>query len=160
MEYDHSARYKAEHNAYVLDVPQGSKVDRLEVVSLLASFQKLLKLALTDVVVVLVAHRVMANVERQTDSLSRILHVASALDDVFGSDIEGSWTIFLLEVTAEVALMVILPFDNAANLIHKFCRRNALPRLVHSSLIGAFERGVTVVVEKTTTGVAGLGSTF
>ena len=102
----------------------------------------------------------MANVERQADSLSRILHVTSTLDDVFGSDVEGSRTVFLLEVTAKVALMIVLPFDDAADLINKFGRRDTLPRLVHCALIGAFQRGVAVVVKKTATGVAGLDSTF
>jgi hypothetical protein len=131
-------------------------VDRLEVVSLSPSFKKLIQLPLTDVIVVLIAHGVITNVEYQADSLSRILHVTSALYYVFRGDIEGSRTVFLLEITAKVSLMIVLPFNDTIDLIYKFCSRYALPRLVHCALIGAFERGIAVVVEKTATGVAGL----
>ena len=114
-------------------------MDRLEVVGLLASFQKLLKLPLTNVIVVLVSHCVVANVECQAYSLSSILHVTSTLDDIFRGDIKSSRTSFLLEAPTEVALMVIFPFYKPTDLIYEFCRRNALPRLVHCALIGAFE---------------------
>lgn len=156
MEHNHDTRHKAKYDAYVLDVSQGRKVDRLEVVSLPSSFKKLIELSLTDVIVILIAHGVLTNVKCQADSLSRILHVTSALDYVFGSNIKCSRTVFLLEITTKVSLMIVLPFNDAADLIYKFCSRYALPRLVHCALIGAFERGIAVVVEKTAAGVAGL----
>jgi hypothetical protein len=91
-------------------------------VVLLASFPELLDFALTHVIVVLVTHGVVAYVECQADGLRRILHVTSALDDVFWRDVEGGRTVFLFKATSEVALMIILPLDDSVDLIDEFSR--------------------------------------
>ena len=90
---------------------------------------------MTNVIAVLVTHSVVAYIKRQADGLSRILHVASALDDVFRRDIEGGMTVFLFEATSEVALMIVLPLDDSVYLVNKFSRRDALARLVHRTLV-------------------------
>ena len=78
-------------------------------VSFCASTQKLLPSVLATIVV-LVAHGVRADVERQADGLSGMLHIAASLNDVFRGYSEGSRTVLLLKASCEVALMVVLPF--------------------------------------------------
>ena len=63
---------------------------------LLTAIQELLQTALASVVE-LVAHGEGANVERQADGLCGLLHVAASLHYVLWCDVEGCWTVLLLE---------------------------------------------------------------
>ena len=74
-----------------------------------ASAEKLLPSVLAAIVV-LVAHGVRADVERQANGLSGMLHITASLNDVFRGYGEGSRTVLLLEASCEEALMVVLPF--------------------------------------------------
>ncbi len=78
-------------------------------VSFRASAQKLLPSVLASIVV-LVAHGVGADVERQANSLSGMLHITASLDDVFRGYSEGGRTVLLLKASCKEALMVVLPF--------------------------------------------------
>ena len=95
-----------------MDVAQCGKVHRLKVIRLGPSVQHLLP-AIFAAIVVLVSHRVWSNVKSQADRLSCVLHVAATLNDILGCDLEGRWTIFLLEAASEVALMVVFPLKHA-----------------------------------------------
>ena len=94
-------------------------MDGFEVVGLLLALHELLEPALAAIVV-LVTHSVSTHVERQTQGHRRVLHVAPALHNVLWRDVKGSRAILLLETTAEVASMVVLPLDDAGDLVHKF----------------------------------------
>ena len=52
--------------------------------------------------------------------------------------------------------MIVLPLDDARDLIDEFCRRNPLSSLVHCALVAALQRRVAVIVEQATTSVARL----
>ena len=62
---------------------------------------------------------------RKTDIKSKANHelavadIAASLDDVLWLDFESSRVIDLLEVASEVALVIVFPFDQAANLVCK-----------------------------------------
>ena len=79
-----------------------------KVVSLLASTKDLLPTYLATIVI-LVSHSIWANIERQANCLSSMLHVTATLDDVLRGYLKGCRTIFLLEASCEVTLMIILP---------------------------------------------------
>lgn len=88
-----------------------------------------------------------------------MLHVTSSLHDVFRGDFEGCWAVFLFEAASEVALMVVLPLEHTRDLVHEFGGLDALASLVHGSLVTALVRRVVVVIEQTTSSVAGLVGT-
>lgn len=79
-----------------------------------------------------------------------MLHVAASLDDVLRGNLEGCRAVFLLEGPCEVALVVILPFQQACDLVHEFRRLDTLASLIHGTLVGTLEGRITVVVEETT----------
>ena len=132
---------------------------RFEVVCLLASIEDLLPTNLASIVI-LVPHRVWANIECQANCLSSVLHVATTLDDVFRGDLKGRRAIFLFKASCEVTLMIVLPLKQAGDLIDKLRRLNTLICLVHGTLIRSLERWVVLIVKKTATCVACLIGTF
>ena len=50
-------------------------------------------------VIELVSHGSRANIESKANGLSRVLHVATPLNDVFRCDIKGSWAVLLLKAS-------------------------------------------------------------
>lgn len=94
-------------------------MDGLEVVGLLLALHELFEAALASIIV-LVAHGVRAHVQGQAQGHGRILHVATSLHNVLRCDVEGSWAVLLFETAAEVALVIVLPLDNAGDLVNKF----------------------------------------
>lgn len=62
-----------------------------------------------------VTHGGEANVERETDHELAVAHVAASLNDVLRLDLESGRVIDLLKVTSEVALVIVLPFDQTAD---------------------------------------------
>ena len=66
-----------------------------------------------------IAHGREADIEGQADHELAVRDVAATLHDVLRLDLESRRIVDLLEVTGEVALMVVLPLDQAADLVRK-----------------------------------------
>ena len=81
-------------------------------------------------------------------------HIAATLDYILRLDLESSRVVDLLEVAREVALMVVFPFNQAANLVSKLRVRDVAARLVHGALVASLERRGLVVVPEATSLVA------
>ena len=103
-----------------------------------------------------VTHCREANIKCKTDHELAVAHVATTLDNVLWSDLEGSWVVNLLEITCEVALVVVFPLDQTANLVSKLRVADVAARLVHGTLVASLECRCLRVVEKTAALVASL----
>ena len=64
-------------------------------------------------------------------------HIAASLHNVLWLNLKGSWIVDLLKVTCEVALMIVLPLDQARDLIGKLRVANIAASLVHRALVAA-----------------------
>ena len=82
--------------------------------------------------------------------------VAAALNNILWLDLEGRWVIDLLEVTCEVALVVILPLDESGDLISELRVGDVAACLVHSALVASLESWSLCVVPEAATLVASL----
>ena len=83
-------------------------------------------------------------------------HITTSLHDVLRLDLECSRVVDLLEITSEVALVVVLPLDQSRDLIGEFRVGNVAPSLVHGALVTAFQSWRFLVVPETAALVAGL----
>ena len=119
LQYDQDAWNEAKDNRSILDVAQGRKVHRLKVIRFGPTLENMLQPVLVAIVV-LVAHGVRANIEGEADGLRCLLHVAPTLHNVVRRDLEGRRAVLLLKAAGEVALMVVLPFKHAADLVDEF----------------------------------------
>ena len=82
--------------------------------------------------------------------------VTTALYDILRLDFEGGRVVDLLEITSEVALMIVLPLDETTNLIGELGVADVTPRLIHGALIAALEPWGLLVVPETATLIASL----
>ena len=103
-----------------------------------------------------VAHRRESHVESQADHELAVRHVAASLDDILRLDFKSGRIVNLLEVTREVALMIVLPFYQATNLICEFRVAHVATSFVHGALVASFERGHLDIIPETATLVARL----
>ena len=66
-----------------------------------------------------IAHGRKADIKSKANHELAVADIAASLDDVLWLNFESSRVIDLLEVASEVSLVVVLPFDQAANLVRK-----------------------------------------
>ena len=96
-----------------------------------------------------ISHRGKTNVQSETHHKLAVRSVTASLDNVLRLDFEGCRVIDLLEVSSEVALVVVLPFDQTTDRICKLRVAHVAASLVHSTLIAAFESWRLKVVPET-----------
>ena len=84
-----------------------------------------------------IAHRREANIESQTHHELAVRHITASLHNILWLDFKGSRIVNLLEITRKVALMIILPLDQARDLIGKLGVTNVAASLVHRALVAA-----------------------
>ena len=87
-------------------------------IGLCAALKELLQPVLIAIVV-LVTHCVWAYVQGQADSLSRLLHIAATLNNIFRGNFESCRAVLLLKAACKMALMIVLPLKHAGNLVDK-----------------------------------------
>ena len=85
-----------------------------------------------------------------------VAHVAATLDYILWLDLKGSRIIDLLEVSRKVALVVVLPLDEATDLVGELGVADIAPSLVHGALVAPLERGHLDIVVETAALIAGL----
>ena len=78
------------------------------------------------------------------------------MHNVLGLDLECCWIVNLFEVSSEEALMVVLPFDEAGDLIGELRIRYVTTSLVHRALIAAFHGWNFLVIPQTASLIASL----
>ena len=86
-----------------------------------------------------IAHCRQAYIQGQADHELTVGGVATTLDDILRLNFEGCWIVDLLEVTGEVALVIILPLDQATDLVCKLGITDVATSLIHCSLVTALE---------------------
>ena len=103
-----------------------------------------------------VTHCRKAHVKCQAHHELTVRYVAAALDNVLGLNLKGCWIVNLFEVSSEEALMVVLPFDKAGDLISELRIRYVTTSLIHRSLIAAFHGWNFLIIPQTASLVASL----
>ena len=66
-----------------------------------------------------IAHGRKADIKSKANHKLAVADIAATLDDILWLYFESCRVIDLLEVTSEVALVIVLPFDQAANLVRE-----------------------------------------
>ena len=84
-----------------------------------------------------VAHGWESDIEREADHELAVADITSALDYILDLNIECGRIINLLEVACEVPLVIVLPLDEAADLVSEFRIAYIAPSLVHCALVAA-----------------------
>ena len=85
-----------------------------------------------------------------------VAHVAASLDYILWLDFKRSRIVNLLEVSGEVALVVVLPLDEATDLVGELRVADVASSLVHGALVASLERGHLHIVIETAALIAGL----
>ena len=154
---DQDARHQTEDDRENLDGAKRPELDAFRPVQNLLLQQALLDSNLELLrAAEAIAHGREADIEGQTDHELAVGDVAATLHDVLRLDFKRSRIVNLLEVTGEVALMVVLPLDQAADLIRELRVTHVASSLVHGALVAALQCRSLRVVPQTTALVAGL----
>lgn len=82
--------------------------------------------------------------------------VASAQQDVVAGDVERRRAVFLLELAAEEAVMVVVPLQTAGNAADELVVRNVESRLVRGADVAVFDCRLRNRVEEPVSHEAGL----
>ena len=64
-------------------------------------------------------------------------------------DLKSRRIVNLFEITSEVALMIVLPFDQAADIVSEFRVAHVAPCLVHRALVAALQSRCLEIVPQT-----------
>lgn len=83
-------------------------------------------------------------------------NVTAPVDHILWLDFKRSRVVNLLEVACEVTLMVVLPLDEARDLVSELGVRDVIASLVHCSLVATLARRCPCVVPEATSLIAGL----
>ena len=64
-----------------------------------------------------ITHGLQTHIQSQADHELTVRGVAAPMHNVLWLDLKRSWVINLFEIASEISLMVVLPFDESADLI-------------------------------------------
>ena len=85
-----------------------------------------------------------------------VTHVAATLDYILWLDLKRCRIVNLLEVSRKVALVVVLPLDEATDLVGELGVADVAPSLVHRALVAPLERRHLHIIVETAALIASL----
>ena len=86
-----------------------------------------------------IAHCIDSNIESKADHEVHVGGKAAPIDNVLLLDLECSRVVNLLEITGKVAKVIVLPLDEAADLVGKLGVGHIVASLIHGALVAALE---------------------
>ena len=105
-----------------------------------------------------VPHGHVADIEDKADDCLGLSEVAPTLKGVLCADVEGCRAVGLLEGSCEEAKVVVLPLEQARDLLHELGVGDVGAGLVAGSLVAALWCRIAEIVPQSTSHAAGLGA--